>query len=100
MLWPERGQVSTVHPIWAAGPSKLGQKTKVLGALENGSADVQTPKDPTVIQRRAAYIDVSATSREPLRYGQETLLINSSIMSQRYSPIQAAWMVDLDLPTY
>jgi hypothetical protein len=60
---------------------------------------VQTPFDKAVIERKAAYIDVSSESGRPLEYGKETLLINSSIMSRRYQPVQAGWIVDLDLPT-
>ncbi|KAI9717015.1 MAG: hypothetical protein M1812_004950 [Candelaria pacifica] len=52
-----------------------------------------------VSKERRAYLDVSQGSRRPLRFGEETLLINASIMDVRYRPINAPWVVDLDLPT-
>lgn len=47
---------------------------------------------------RAAYADVSSTSSNPLKARTETLFVNASIMNVRYQPVNAPWLVDLDLP--
>jgi hypothetical protein len=72
----------------------VGERTELLGSLHSG----QQPTDKVVLEHGAAYLDVSGESERPLRDGEETLLINSSIMTYSYAPHQAAWLVDLDLP--
>jgi hypothetical protein len=77
---------------------KVGEVTEILGGLEKFNSQIQTPDDTEVKDRRAAYLDVSRTSDNPLKPGKETLLINSSIMTLQYSPENAGWLVDLELP--
>lgn len=50
------------------------------------------------LDERSAYVDVSSEGGKPLRFGEETLFVNASIMNVRYNPVNAPWMVDLDLP--
>jgi hypothetical protein len=33
-----------------------------------------------------------------LEYGKETLFVNASIMNLQYRPLNAPWVVDLELP--
>jgi len=51
-----------------------------------------------MLDERSAYVDVSSDSERPLRFGKETLFVNASIMNVRYNPVNAPWVVDLDLP--
>lgn len=51
-----------------------------------------------VREERGAYVDVSADSKRPLRFGEETLFVNASVMDVRYRAVNAPWVVDLDLP--
>ena len=51
-----------------------------------------------LVEKRAAEIDISSESKEPLRWGEETLFVNASIMDVHYKPVNAPWIVDLDLP--
>ncbi|KAK3059407.1 hypothetical protein LTS18_010946 [Coniosporium uncinatum] len=46
----------------------------------------------------AVYVDLSDSGPGPLKLGEETLMVNSSIMSVSYKPVQAPWLVDLELP--
>ncbi|KAL9599797.1 MAG: hypothetical protein Q9219_003583 [cf. Caloplaca sp. 3 TL-2023] len=47
---------------------------------------------------RYVRVDISSGSAKPLRWGEETLMINASVMDVGYKPINAPWMVDLELP--
>lgn len=72
----------------------LGESTEILGS----SRGPMKPNDAKAIEERAAYIDVSNDSEQPLKAGQETLLINSSIMSLFYKPEGSGWLLDMELP--
>ncbi len=52
----------------------------------------------TVLQDRSAFVDISDSGPEPLRHGEETLLVNASIRTRNYKPDQAPWLVDMELP--
>jgi Icc-related predicted phosphoesterase len=81
------------------GNGEYGEATETIGtALVEGDSDVQTPFDAAVLERRAAYVDISSDSGRPLQYGEETLLVNSCIMSVKYNASYAGWLVDMDLP--
>jgi hypothetical protein len=80
-------------------PGKLGELTETIGSLTVLGKDIQSSADKKVIDQRAALVDVSSTSSRPLKVGEETLLINSSIMNLQYRPTNASWLVHLDLPT-
>ncbi len=51
-----------------------------------------------VVQERGVYVDLSEGSEEGLRWGEETLFVNASIMDVWYKPVNAPWVIDLDLP--
>lgn len=51
-----------------------------------------------MFEQKAAYIDMSKGGKQPLKWGEETLFINASIMDVRYRPVNSPWVVDLDLP--
>lgn len=45
----------------------------------------------------AAYVDISHGGEHAVEFGRETLMVNASIMSVRYKPVQGPWLVDMDL---
>lgn len=47
---------------------------------------------------KAVYVDLSSSGEQPLQFGKETLMVNASIMNIRYVPMNAPWLVDIDLP--
>ena len=48
---------------------------------------------------RCARVDVSAeTGSRPIQRGRETLLVNAAVMDERNRPVNAPWLVVLDLP--
>jgi predicted phosphodiesterase len=51
------------------------------------------------LQDRGAYLDVSSESEDPLRVGEETLFVNASVVTKSYRPLNAPWLVDMDLPS-
>jgi hypothetical protein len=81
-----------------AEAGELGEATEVIGSLSAHGTAVQKPDNVAVLEQRAAYIDVSSESTQPLQVGKETLLVNSCIMSVSYKADGAGWLVDIDLP--
>ncbi len=51
-----------------------------------------------MVEEKSAYVDISKDGERPLEFGKETLFVNASIMNLRYQPMNAPWVVDLDLP--
>ena len=51
-----------------------------------------------LVEERVARVDISGGGERPLRWGEETLFVNASIMDVHYQPVNAPWIVDLDLP--
>lgn len=43
-------------------------------------------------------LDLSNASQHPLQYGTETLMVNAAIMDHDNRPVQAPWIIDLELP--
>lgn len=89
--------------VATANVGPLGEQTELLGRLPQGpqpqdSKEILHPWLKSVVDARAAYVDISHTSEKPLKAGFETLLVNSSIMTLKYEPDQAGWLVDLELP--
>ena len=51
------------------------------------------------IRGRGRFVDLSRTAGEPgIVHGESTLFVNASIMNVNYRPVNAPWVVDLDLP--
>ncbi|CAA9960265.1 Ser/Thr protein phosphatase family protein [Pyrenophora teres f. maculata] len=46
---------------------------------------------------RAATVDISQGSNTAVEFGKQTLMVNASIMTVRYKPWNAPWLIDLDL---
>lgn len=72
---------------WAAGVSGQGQD---IASITPGLDDAHNS--------HAVFLDVSETSGNALKRGRETLMINAAIMDIKYSPRNAPFVVDLDLP--
>ncbi|KAJ5085942.1 hypothetical protein N7532_010713 [Penicillium argentinense] len=66
---------------------------------DRGIKQEKVPTDPEeMLENRGAYYDVSSGSNRPLKFGDETLFVNASIVDIAYQPINAPWIVDIDLP--
>ncbi|KAJ5142714.1 uncharacterized protein N7515_001501 [Penicillium bovifimosum] len=82
-----------IHEGWGArrgvwdGDGEEGVRLEEVGTDEK-----------EVLERRGAFVDVSAESERPLRVGEETLFVNASIMDVGYQARNAPWVVDLELP--
>ncbi|PVI07283.1 Metallo-dependent phosphatase [Periconia macrospinosa] len=48
-------------------------------------------------EEKAVFLDVGEGSERPLNFGEETIMVNASIMTLTYKPWQTPWVVDLDL---
>lgn len=46
---------------------------------------------------RATYLDISHVGENGIDFGKETLMVNASIMTFEYRPLQVPWLVDIDL---
>lgn len=72
-------------------------------AVDSPTAGVSQEKVSTdmedMLEQRSAYYDISSDSQRALRFGEETLFVNASICTVGYSPSNAPWVVDLDLPS-
>ena len=77
-----------IHEGWGAG--RIEWKTKSFEQVEIVKSQV--------FDNRCAAVDVSEGGERPLKWGQETLFVNASIMDVRYIPTNAPWVVDIDLP--
>lgn len=91
-----------IHEAYGAGRMdwevvKEGSDS-VSGPADAGAGFQGIKTDPEeVLEHRCAYHDASSTGR-PLRFGDETLFVNASVVTLRYQPLNAPWLVDLDLP--
>lgn len=79
-----------IHEGW--GAEKV---TWSPGERKRQSMQVDQQK---VLADRSAFLDLSKDGGEPLDFGQETIFVNAAIMDVSYSPGNAPWLVDLDLP--
>ncbi|KAI9839453.1 MAG: hypothetical protein M1819_002078 [Sarea resinae] len=86
-----------IHEGWGAERVRWGdaRDSKAEG-IE--SVDLLEQDQEKMLAERSAYIDASSGSDHPLEFGRETLMVNASIMNVRYKPVNAPWVVDLDLP--
>lgn len=78
-----------IHEGWGAG--RINWRTKAFEQVET--------EEPQMFEDRCASVDISEGGGKPLKWGQETLFVNASIMDVRYNPTNAPWVVDMDLPT-
>lgn len=83
-----------IHEGWGAVRCGYGSSGSGSGVSQEAvPTDVED-----MLERRGVYYDISSQSRRPLRFGEETLFVNASICTVGYSPRNAPWVVDLDLP--
>ena len=76
------------------------QQSKWLSGIANDGLAIdrlQVDMD-TAKERHGIFVDISDGGDLKARRGQETLLVNSSIMDVKYNPVNPPWIVDLDLP--
>jgi len=66
------------------------------GVATNGVQDVAVDLEEAM-RRKAAFLDISQ-SGEKLRRGEQTVLVNAAIMDVKYKPVNAPWIVEIDLP--
>ncbi|KAF2865395.1 Metallo-dependent phosphatase-like protein [Massariosphaeria phaeospora] len=71
--------------VWGEGDGRVMGKEEVL-------VDREKVEREKVEREGAAFVD----ARE-LVFGKETLMVNASIMTVGYEPVQGPWVVDLDL---
>lgn len=57
------------------------------------------PQDSVAeLKNHCAHVDFSSDSSTPLKLGGETLFVNASVVTRSYEPLNAPWLVDIDLP--
>jgi hypothetical protein len=90
-----------IHEAWGACRKRWDVDT----TTSNNNKDGEEPQgegqthaiDPGsydgLVDRMGAYVDAT-----DLEYGKETLFVNASIMNLQYRPLNAPWVVDLELP--
>lgn len=86
--WPDREDAAT------AGEKKL---MKSIDELVKKATEYEFDDD-AMIKDHAAFVDVSNSGGAPLRVGEETLMVNASIMDLSYTPSNAPVVVDMELP--
>jgi Icc-related predicted phosphoesterase len=84
-----------IHEGW--GAEMVTWATENKPPVEDKVTPALADKGKT-FEERSAHIDISSSGGRELRFGQETLFVNASIMNVRYNPRNAPWIVDLDLP--
>ncbi|RYP04150.1 hypothetical protein DL764_004649 [Monosporascus ibericus] len=77
----------TTEPAWEAG----------IKFRQNGIARIEHDLDAAKADR-AIIADVSSDSDSPLERGRDTLFVNAAIMDVRYRPVNAPWLIKVDLP--
>ncbi|KAF9633827.1 hypothetical protein BFW01_g4721 [Lasiodiplodia theobromae] len=87
--WPDREDAAT-----AAGEKK---PMKSIDELVKKATEYEFDED-AMIKDHAAFVDVSNSGGDPLRVGEETVMVNASIMDLSYTPSNAPVVVDLELP--
>ncbi|KAJ4333344.1 hypothetical protein N0V95_009454, partial [Ascochyta clinopodiicola] len=88
-----------IHEGWGAQKIQWAEGDELDVALQ---AHVMraTPIDVDQLQmkdERAAYVDISRGGDNAVEFGRDTLMVNASIMSVTYKPLQGPWLVDMDL---
>ena len=88
-----------IHEGWGAERVKWSDGEELDAQWEShvqASEYVETDHQ-TLVEARAAVLDVSKEGGNPIERGKETLMVNASIMTRTYKPWQAPWVIDLDL---
>ncbi|THX34819.1 Metallo-dependent phosphatase [Aureobasidium pullulans] len=88
---------------WEDTPKREPQQTIQEfkdGGWEKSIKSVETVEvdKKEVMEQRAVYVDASKTSGKEVIRGEQTLMVNAAIMDAGYHPVNAAFLVDVDLP--
>lgn len=51
-----------------------------------------------ILAQHSAYVDLTDSDQPGAKFGDETLFVNAAIVNLAYNPVNAPWVVDLDLP--
>lgn len=92
---------------WADGAEDVPGKTCSIaewkesgwkeGVNDEQTASLKVDMD-LAKQEHAVFVDVSEDGGNAILPGKETLFVNAAIMDVAYRPVNAPWVVDLDLP--
>lgn len=66
---------------------------------EKNLVQTANPNKDKSLKDRSNHLPYSSGAPEPLVFGDETIFVNASIMNLHYRPVNAPWLIDLDLPT-
>lgn len=76
-----------IHEGYGAG--RMDWQTKKVKEIKGDPEDI--------LENRGVFVDASSEGDE-LKFGEETLFVNASVVTIKYDPVNAPWVVDLDLP--
>ncbi|TIA46339.1 Metallo-dependent phosphatase, partial [Aureobasidium pullulans] len=88
---------------WQDTPKREPQQTIQEfkdGGWEKSIKSVETVEvdKKEVMEQRAVYVDASKEGGKEVIRGEQTLMVNAAIMDAEYHPVNAAFLVDVDLP--
>ncbi|CAD0050504.1 unnamed protein product, partial [Aureobasidium pullulans] len=88
---------------WADTPKREPQQTIQEfkdGGWEKSIKSVETVEvdKKEVMEQRAVFVDASKEGGKEVIRGEQTLMVNAAIMNAEYHPVNAAFLVDVDLP--
>lgn len=89
-----------IHEGWGAQKVqwKSGYELDVRKPADHIKDTVPIEVDDQLMRdKRAVHVDISSGGDDAVVFGQETLMVNASIMSLTYHPMQGPWLVDVDL---
>lgn len=88
-----------IHEGWGAKTVKWRKDDDL--DVQNGkyihSSDKVVVDRTEMLEERAAKVDISMESGSKVNFGEDTLMVNASIMTLQYQPMNGPWLVDLDL---
>ncbi|RYN26851.1 hypothetical protein AA0113_g7354 [Alternaria arborescens] len=88
-----------IHEGWGAQKVRWNNSGQLDVKIEEHIefADAVPLDWEAIMDERAASVDVGQGSDNAVEFGRDTLMVNASIMSVTYKPLNAPWLVDLDL---
>ncbi|KAL2822853.1 hypothetical protein BJX63DRAFT_417291 [Aspergillus granulosus] len=85
-----------IHEGYGARRVRWEGQPGSMGSGQRREEEVAWDRE-TAMEERCAYVDLSSESSRPLQRGEETLFVNASVVNVQYQPLNAPWVVDLDL---
>lgn len=90
-------EAMTIDEWKGLGAKAAGSTGWTQGVDLNGTAITPIPhSQEAAASHRCVQVDL--TGDKALERGQETLLVNAAIMDANYKPVNAPWLVTVDLP--